>query len=838
MRKSIHKFIAVLLCGVLLWTMWSVGGLSAAASGEMPKEVFSAGQTSYTASELGKPGLAFRFAVEMPGATFTVRRRLILHNARIVTGTDGTCSVTRVGVVMSTLAMFASQPEQLTLALAATKREDVPVTYIDDIRGHRVSFAVRIENIEPKKMNRVVYARPYVTYRTATGEEKTVYGSVCSDNPSGLHRTYGVAMDNPGWVSGSVDRSTAGAVSDTTSIRSRFINHPNLMVRLPQGYTATAFIHTIDHFVAVDVTEDWAALTEKIPQRALGVRLAVRRVDGAPITDPVAVGKTIGLYAATEDGVLPLAFTSNKAVTYNIAKVETTQNKHLTELLPVQDVAITARSDARYTVFFYDKNKKFLYSDNLAHSQPMVLTKNGMGEAAYYCVQAGCTSTESWCIIPMLECISKVKTYLPGSKEYEKAVRSQQNKAPSLYRDKPENQGVQNALLNMAQLTEIVYTTKAVLPQSNKNFPADQSHKGLPYSSTRIEGTYVPNNVSFHTFMTALQNPNSYLYTVDLGRDYGNVNGDTVYGSVCSIACGYALGIVANYTTSQWTQVPGMVTLEPGVQSLKLCDTIVGKGHVVMITDIVRDGEGRVLQCIVSEAIGQDAKSRYHTDSDILSRFPEASYSYCRYAHLAEVQHTPSEYVAVGDQQLQPVAYNTAIIPRRGDKANWYYGTDVVLDVLEKGDYTAVEVYKNEGLFNTILLDATNALQQGHVITQKELPVGAYKARLTNGTDVSEWCYWIVTDVAFTATPQPDGTVSIAFSASNAEPLFIQWTRINDNGAFHTTELTPQQVEEGIAVLTPPSSSFRIRVAFRTEYGIVYTEIQDGITMPTPTQQP
>ena len=837
MRKLTHKFIAVLLSGVMLWAMWSVGGFSVAAADKPTAEVFSAGETSYTASALGKPGLAFRFTVRMPGAECTNNWRLVLHRAQVATLTDGTCAVSRVGVLMSTLSTLQNKPEQLTLDLASTKRVDVPVQYVEDIHGNRVSFAARIENIEPKKMNRVVYARPYVVFRTAAGEYKTIYGPLCSDNPSGLHRGYGVSVPNPGWVSGSVNRSTGDAVADATGMRSRFINHANLLVRLPQGYKATAFIHTIDGYVAVDVTGDWTPLTEGLPRRALGVRFAVYRVDGAPIIDPTAVGEKIRLFAATEDGVLPLSFSSNKAVTYNVAKVTTTQNKHLTDLLPVRDGVITVRGDAHYTVFFYNQNKQFLYSDNLTRKQPLLISKEEMGEAAYYCIQAGRDATESWSTIPMLECISNVTLSLPGSKAYEKALRTQQEKAPALYRDKPENQGVQNALLNMAQLTEIVYMTKAVLPQSSKNFPAGQSHKGLPYSSTRIEGTYVPNNVSLHTFMTALQNPNSYLYSVDLGRDYGNVNGDTVYGTVCSMACAYALGIVANYTTSQWTKIPHMQTLEPGVQSLVLCDTIVGKGHVVMITDIVRDGEGRVLQCLVSEAIGSDAKSRYYTEQELSERFLVNTYAYCRYTDLAKVQHTPSEYVAVGDQQAQPVAYNTAIIPRRGDKANWYYGTDVVLDVLEKGNYTAVEVYKNEAHFNTIPLDMTNALKDGHVITQTGLPAGSYKARLTNGTDVSAWCYWVVTDATFTATLQPDGQVHIAFSATNATPLFIQWTRINDNGAFHTTELTPQQAEEGIAVVKPPSQEFKIRVAFRTEYGIVYTQMQDGITMPAPVPQ-
>ena len=40
-----------------------------------------------------------------------------------------------------------------------------------------------------------------------------------------------------------------------------------------------------------------------------------------------------------------------------------------------------------------------------------------------------------------------------------------------------------------------------------------------------------------------------------------------------------------------------MVVLEEqSVQSLKLCDTIVGEGHVVMISGIVRNAAGEIVQ--------------------------------------------------------------------------------------------------------------------------------------------------------------------------------------------------------------------------------------------------
>jgi hypothetical protein len=390
--------------------------------------------------------------------------------------------------------------------------------------------------------------------------------------------------------------------------------------------------------------------------------------------------------------------------------------------------------------------------------------------------------------------------------------------------DVPENIGVLNAILNFKQLVEVKYTTKGAIPHATNGFTAAGTFSGIPYSSTRPEALFVPNNVSFHTFMTAVQNPNSYLYTVDLG-EMGNANGDTYYGAVCSTSAGYALGIVPIYSTHQWSSVPDMEVIEnQSAYGLKLADTIVGKGHVVMVTDITRNKRGKIGYITITEASNPRCHSTNYTPEELEQKYPIADYTYCRYKKLYAAKHTQSPYVAVEDEIPETVTYNTSIIPRKGDKANWLCGTKVEIDVLTPANYTNVEIYKDDVLFETKPIAS--------LITLEGLAYGSYKARLTDGTNVSDWCYWMMVDAVSVATAVgSNGQANVSFSASNATPLYVQWADGSTNGTVHVNELSEEEIAVGNAVCTHTAGSYKIRVAFRTEYGIIHSTLPNAITV-------
>ena len=90
-----------------------------------------------------------------------------------------------------------------------------------------------------------------------------------------------------------------------------------------------------------------------------------------------------------------------------------------------------------------------------------------------------------------------------------------------LFREKPETQYHEWALARARQLTEFTFTPVKDIPtylsSTEKGvFKAGEEYKGFPYSSTESNDKFICENVSFETFLSALANPDSVLYTKNL----------------------------------------------------------------------------------------------------------------------------------------------------------------------------------------------------------------------------------------------------------------------------------------------------------------------------------
>lgn len=403
------------------------------------------------------------------------------------------------------------------------------------------------------------------------------------------------------------------------------------------------------------------------------------------------------------------------------------------------------------------------------------------------------------------------------------------DKADEYISIEPESEGVKNAIKNFKQLTNISYETLTTIPHTmnggGAGFEKAKEYTGLPYSSTRPEALFVPNNVSFHTFLSAVQNPNSYLYKVNLGEQ-GNQNGNTYYGTVCSTACAYALNITPMYSTHQWTKIPGMKVIDVKTgYDLKLCDTIVGRGHVIMVTDITKNKSGEIGHITITEAKNPRCVSTNYTLQEINEEIEQYKgvASVCRYDKINEVIYTPSTYIPLDNEESSTISFNTDIIPRKGDKANWLYGTDVEIDVLNKNSYTMVEIYKNESLYKTQKISDQ--------IILKNLEHGDYKARLKGNNTYSDWCYFKVVDAeSFATTTQNSGEINVKFSSKNAIPLYIQWTSTS-NGTVNISSLNEDEIKKGEATCSYIPGKYKIRVAFKTDYGIIFSKLPDAITV-------
>ncbi len=387
-------------------------------------------------------------------------------------------------------------------------------------------------------------------------------------------------------------------------------------------------------------------------------------------------------------------------------------------------------------------------------------------------------------------------------------------------------QGIYNAIRKAHQLTDIEFTPQRDFEHNFGFYSAGVNYKGVTYSSVKEIETFVGENVSFHTYMTAIQNPRSKLYTDRINnKPYHGRNCKAYYGTVCSGLVSYALGLVPRYNSYDFPlsdKIEEVSSYEPEL----LCegDILWREGHVALITGITKDYEGKVKELEICESEGSCCKrysvSRdYFLNSIMTYRFNKIYF----YKELSKnIDYTPaSEYVAVCDEVKQSFIYNTDICVDKGDKSCYLEDESVVVNVLSEGG-VRLEIYRNDSLY------LTHDLNDQTDITCEKLLFGNYKARVIFDTisgKFSDYTYWKVvhTDVAI----EPLAGL-VKFHSMNALPNQIVFCNIYGkrppmSKGFCKT-ITPEELVQGFAHIPADrilSDYPFIKVFFKTEYGII-----------------
>lgn len=161
-------------------------------------------------------------------------------------------------------------------------------------------------------------------------------------------------------------------------------------------------------------------------------------------------------------------------------------------------------------------------------------------------------------------------------------------------------------------LSQVKWTPVAgTMPnRSGGFFEVGKEKTGVPYSSVRSEGRYIGFDIGLRTFLAAVENPKSVLYTENLTGKVSNAAG--YYGSVCSAYTSYALGCgIWEVSRRYGPQISeGIMLVEPQTaQAAQVGDVIytphateTSGSHVEMITAVTKDAAGRVISVRVEES--------------------------------------------------------------------------------------------------------------------------------------------------------------------------------------------------------------------------------------------
>lgn len=400
--------------------------------------------------------------------------------------------------------------------------------------------------------------------------------------------------------------------------------------------------------------------------------------------------------------------------------------------------------------------------------------------------------------------------------------------------DTPESTGVLNALKKGYQQANLKWTpVNNTMPWNGGIFVQGNEYKGMVYSSAKEYSQFVMEDVSLETFMTAVHNPRSVLYTENisasqsrssLGRVYNGVNCACYYGSVCSGLLTFAYGLPMNVTTyefSTWEEME--LVKDQSAYGAKLADCLWTDGHVKMVSKITRDEKGFITNIQTFENAGPTTKTLNYTVDSFNNLLGNGGYTIFRYKKLYENnKYVPmTEFVTVFDETPSVYEYNDDICPNYGNKSNYNEGDNVVLNLrtdYASAGFTTIEIYKD----NTLLVSrAITGIDE----TFTSLTYGDYKARLTGNGVTSEYCYFKVVNASVSRSGN-----SFIFGSDNATPVYyefcdLQGRRSYDIIGLSTRLFTPEELENGEA--TPygdvvPSGNYKyLKVHFETDYGRV-----------------
>lgn len=260
------------------------------------------------------------------------------------------------------------------------------------------------------------------------------------------------------------------------------------------------------------------------------------------------------------------------------------------------------------------------------------------------------------------------------------------------------------------------------------------TYKGLPYSASGTEMGFVGRDVSFYTFLSAVHNPRSSIYTVDYRQaPWNRDKASTFYGAVCSSAVCFALGIPTVYNTGPINSGKVASLLEDigtRASDIRLCDALCymsedgESGHVVMAYDIVRSKSGSISKITIFECAGPITRRYTQTEEQLRSWLERTG------AHIYRLREEkrnlrPGAFMETSLSGMPP--FPESICLEDGDRKSYPEGKAVRINVF--ADSGTVELYKDGALYATASVSET--------VEFGGLPAGLYTAKLAGGSDAT-----------------------------------------------------------------------------------------------------
>ncbi len=295
------------------------------------------------------------------------------------------------------------------------------------------------------------------------------------------------------------------------------------------------------------------------------------------------------------------------------------------------------------------------------------------------------------------------------------------------------------------------------MPRRGGQFEAGKEYTGVPYSSVKAEGRYIGFDIFLKTFLAAVENPQSVLYTENLK---GKVtNAECYYGKVCSSYTSYALQCAIWYVSRLHgpEHRDGIVEVESqSARAARVGDIIFtppatkgGGSHIEIVTEITRDADGKVTHVRIEESRPQTTRNTNRSASAFNSHLAARHRKLFRITDLdawrGDNRAESFLFPNYSEDSATP-EINRVLLLDRGDWVPYFKGQPVKFNVMDRDErgITSLAIKRGDELVETIPLSGRGVVQRVYSTC------GDYTARcVMKDGSLSKACEFAVCDLAF-----------------------------------------------------------------------------------------
>lgn len=249
-------------------------------------------------------------------------------------------------------------------------------------------------------------------------------------------------------------------------------------------------------------------------------------------------------------------------------------------------------------------------------------------------------------------------------------------------------------------------------------FKTGATYAGVPYSNGGWEGRLIGFDVRLRTFLAAVENPHSVLYTRDLRGQ--RANSAAFYGMVCSTYTSYALRLAVQVGSS-FHGAPHREGIEPvqpqSSQGAQVGDVLWWRGHVEIVTDVTTAPDGTVTHVRVEDSWPPTTRTKPYTATQFEAYLAERKATLYRITdHDAWRGENRAEQFLFPDYAMDaiPPTINRVLLLDLGDWAVYRTGQPVIFNIMDRDrqDVSALVIKREGEQIEQIALDGPGIVER------------------------------------------------------------------------------------------------------------------------------